>query len=41
MTLGGGGDLMIVHMLLRHKSDAREKLILDHPTQAGSVIFER
>ena len=41
MTLGGGGDLMIVLMLLRHKSDAREKLILDHPTQAGSVIFER
>lgn len=41
MTLGGGGDLMIVLMLLRHKSDARERLILDHPTQAGSVILER
>ena len=41
MILGAGGDVMIVLMLLRHKSSASEQLICDHPTQAGSVLFER
>lgn len=43
MILSAGGDLMIVVKVLAHKPQAgsKEILIYDHPTQAGSVIFER
>ena len=41
MTLAGGGDLLIVIELLRHKSRAQDVLVYDHPTQAGAVVFER
>ncbi len=43
MILAAGGDIMIVMKLLAYKSQsgAEEILIYDHPTQAGSVIFER
>ncbi len=41
MILSGGGDVMIVIKLLRYRSGAREILIYDHPTQAGSVVFEK
>ena len=43
MTLSAGGDIMIVCKLVAFKeqSDSKEVLIYDHPTQAGSVIFER
>ena len=43
MILAAGGDIMIVMRVLAHKSQNRseEILIYDHPTQAGSVIFER
>ena len=41
MTMAGGGDLLIVIELLKHRSDAREVLVYDHPTQAGAVVFER
>ena len=41
MILTAGGDIMIVLKLLGYKSDAADVLIYDHPTQAGSVIFER
>ena len=43
MILSAGGDIMIVMKLLAYKSQsgAKEILIYDHPTQAGSVIFER
>ena len=43
MILAAGGDIMIVMKLLAYKSQsgAKEILIYDHPTQAGSVIFEK
>ena len=43
MILAAGGDIMIVMKLLAYKSQsgAEEILIYDHPTEAGSVIFER
>ena len=41
MTVSAAGDVLIVFELLRYSSDAAEKLIFDHPTQAGCVIFER
>ena len=41
MILSAGGDILIVIKLLRYKSQAKELLIYDHPTQAGSVVFEK
>ena len=41
MILGAAGDILIVIELLRYRSNAAEKLIYDHPTQAGCVVFER
>lgn len=41
MIVSAGGDMLIVYTLLRHRSAAAEKLIYDHPTQAGCVLFER
>ena len=43
MLLSAGGDLMIVMKLLAFKkqNESTEVLIYDHPTQAGSVIFEK
>ena len=43
MILAAGGDIMIVMKVLAYKSQngAEEILIYDHPTQAGSVIFEK
>lgn len=43
MTLSAGGNIMIVTKVFSHKSESGSKgiLVYDHPTQAGSVIFER
>ena len=41
MIDAAAGDVMIVAKILRHKSESAEMLIYDHPTEAGSVIFER
>ena len=43
MILAAGGDLMIVFKVLAFKKQdaSKEVLIYDHPTQAGSVIFEK
>ncbi len=41
MIMGAGGDMLITFELLRYRSHAAEKLIYDHPTQAGCVVFER
>ena len=43
MILSAGGDLLIVWKVLRFKKrpESQEVLIYDHPTQVGSVIFER
>jgi hypothetical protein len=41
MVLSAGGDILIVLKLLLWKSTAAEKRFVDHPTQAGLVVFER
>lgn len=43
MILSAGGDIMIVWKVLAFKKqdESNELLIYDHPTQAGSVIFEK
>ncbi len=41
MVLSAGGDILIVLKLLLWRSNAAEKRFLDHPTQAGLVVFER
>lgn len=41
MVMAAGGDVMIVCKLLSYKSASKDILIYDHPTQGGSVVFER
>ncbi len=41
MTDSAAGDIMIVWNVLRYRSSAGEVVYIDHPTQAGGVIFER
>ena len=43
MILSAGGDIMIVWKVMKFKKQDKSKeiLIYDHPTQAGSVIFEK
>lgn len=41
MIISAGGDMIIVWLLLRYKSNSKDILLFDHPTQAGSVVFER
>ena len=41
MILGAGGDIMLVIRLLRFRSESSEVLVYDHPTEAGSVVFEK
>ena len=41
MVMSAGGDVMIVLEILKNKSRAEDVLYMDHPTQAGGVLFER
>ena len=41
MTDAAAGDIMIVWNILNYKTTAQEYVYVDHPTQAGGVIFER
>ncbi len=41
MILSAGGDMLIVLMLLKYKAASRDVIIFDHPSQAGSIVFER
>ena len=41
MISSAAGDIMIVSAINKYRSDAKEKLIYDHPTEAGCVIFEK
>ncbi len=41
MMICAGGDMIIAWKLLTYRSKAKEIMIYDHPTQAGSVIFEK
>lgn len=41
MAASAAGDIMIVAVLLAHRSSAKDIVYIDHPTQAGGVIFEK
>ena len=41
MTDAAAGDILIVWKLIRYKSTAKHVVYMDHPTQAGGVIFEK
>ena len=41
MADGAAGDIMIIQRLLGYKSSANEIIYMDHPTEAGGVVFER
>ena len=41
MADSAAGDLMIVWNILRYRSEASRIVYIDHPTQAGGVIFEK
>ena len=41
MIMSAGGDVLLVRELLRFRTDAKEQLIYDHPTQAGSIVFTK
>ena len=41
MAVGAAGDIMIIQTVLNYKSSANEIVYLDHPTEAGGVVFER
>ena len=41
LILCAGGDLLITQMILTHKTDAKEVLYYDHPTEIGVIAFEK
>ena len=41
MIISAGGDLLVTQMILTHKTDAKEVLFFDHPTEIGLMTFER
>ncbi len=41
MAGSAAGDLMIIRKVIGYKTDAKEIVYMDHPTEAGNVIFER
>ncbi len=41
MTVSAAGDIMIAWLILTYKSQAETVVYMDHPTQAGGVIFEK
>ena len=41
MADAASGDIMIVWNILRYRSEAENVVYMDHPTQAGGVIFEK
>ena len=41
MTVAATGDVMIAVKVLRYKPESDDILLFDHPTEAGSVVFER
>ena len=41
MAAGAAGDIMIIRRVLGYRSNANEIVYMDHPTEAGGVVFER
>ena len=38
---GTSGDLLIVSLVLKNKSNKKDVLYLDHPTDVGVVMFDK
>ena len=41
MADAAAGDILIVWKILRCRTTAEQVLYIDHPTQAGGVLFEK
>lgn len=41
MIVSGGGDFLVILMIMFHKSKGKETLYIDHPYELGVVVFER
>ena len=41
MADAAAGDILIIMKLLQYKSSAKEIIYMDHPTEAGGVVFEK
>ena len=41
LMFGGGGDFLIIILLLLYRKRKRTLILMDHPTQLGSVLFEK
>ena len=41
MTLGGGGDFLIIMKILQYHSDKEDQVYYDHPYECGVVVFEK
>lgn len=41
LMFGGGGDFLIIILLLLYRKKKRTLILMDHPTQLGSVLFEK
>ena len=41
MVVGAAGDILIIRNILGYRSKANEFVYMDHPTEAGGVVFER
>ena len=40
-VFGGGGDFNIIFRLLRYKTENKDVIFMDHPTELGFVAFEK
>ncbi len=41
LMLGGGGDFLITFLLLFYRKKKQLLILMDHPTELGSVLFEK
>lgn len=41
MADAAAGDILIIFKMLRYKSNAGDIVYMDHPTEAGGVVFEK
>lgn len=41
MTIGAGGDFMIILKLLFYRSKSKDVVFVDHPTACGLILYER
>lgn len=41
MADAAAGDILIIRRILGYRTNARETVYMDHPTDAGCVVFER